>query len=417
MIENIEVVVNKAELVTMGDLPAILEERFNSEMLRWFIARVTGEEIHVECTLFKGEQGMDYHQKVSRVCSGKSVVLSIIPTGVGCSVGGYAADAAPATALLASCCDYLITNPNAVNASNFILKDHNVLYTEGFVIDLFCKGLVHLYRTAANKLGVIINNPAEEELDVAFNIINTVRAVHGVHIEDIVVTEESIGGYCVRNRSGSYVGDIHRPDVLFTACDQLIRKGVTAIAVTSNIENLPLKEYADHFDGKHPNPIGGAEAVISHLICKKYNIPAAHAPLTNIKDMELNRRVVDARGAGEFSSTSGLACILIGLHNAPQFVPATGRRIIDAVDINDVVALVVPADCLGGIPMLYASEQGIPIIAVKGNETILDVTNAALHLKGVYEVSNYAEAAGIIQALKKGISIHSIYRPLSTLRY
>ena len=29
-------------------------------------------------------------------------------------------------------------------------------------------------------------------------------------------------------------------------------------AMTSNLKNLPLDDYSIHFEGKHPNPIGGA---------------------------------------------------------------------------------------------------------------------------------------------------------------
>ena len=76
---------------------------------------------------------------------GKSVVINIVPTGIGCSIGGYAGDATPTTNLLASTVDYLITNPNTVNASNFINLKNNVVYTEGHSIDLFCQGIVNFY--------------------------------------------------------------------------------------------------------------------------------------------------------------------------------------------------------------------------------------------------------------------------------
>ena len=66
--------------------------------------------------------------------------------------------------------------------------------------------------------------------------------------------------------------------------------------------------------------------------------------------------------------------------------------------------------------MLYAQSYNIPIIAVRENKTILDVTRDKLNLKNVYEVHNYLEAAGMIQALRKGISIDTLHRPLETLR-
>ncbi|KVQ49923.1 hypothetical protein WK03_07745 [Burkholderia cepacia] len=42
----------------------------------------------------------------------------VIPTGIGCVVGGHAGDANPVVNLLATTCDTLITHPNAVIASD-----------------------------------------------------------------------------------------------------------------------------------------------------------------------------------------------------------------------------------------------------------------------------------------------------------
>jgi hypothetical protein len=417
MIENREFIINRTQLKRIEELPALLESKTGGNILRWYISRVTADEIHVETTLCQDENGTFTGDISGSLYPGKSVVVSVIPTGIGCDIGGYAADAAPATALLASCTDYLITNPNAVNASNFIFMEDNVWYTEGFMIDLFCKGRVNLYKTHFNKVGLIIEKTTDDNLEVVFNIINTVRAVHGIHLENYVITEETLGGRCEQGKSGAYVGRIENPGVLFKACEELLARGVDAVAVTSNIKDLPPDNYVKHFEGKHPNPVGGAEAVISHLICKKYKIPAAHAPMINLKELNLKSNIVDARGAGEFSSVSGLACILIGLGKAPQVSMTGGAGIKDAANLNNLLAVVAPAGALGGIPMLYAAKHNIPVIAVKENKTILEVTGENLGLNNVIEVHNYAEAAGILQALRKGISIAGIYRPLETLRF
>ncbi|MCK4760986.1 MAG: DUF3326 domain-containing protein [Candidatus Aminicenantes bacterium] len=417
MISNVEFKVNRSEFNHVEELPGILSGKFGSRILRWFISKVTGNEVCVELTLSEKEEYPFPQDRINEYYPGKSVVVSIIPTGIGCEIGGYAADAAPAGNLLASCTDYLITNPNAVNASNFISMADNVLYTEGFIIDQFCKGVLNLYQPYANKVGLIIEKSSKHELEVIFNVTNAVRAVHGVDIEHCVITDGPIGGRCERNKSGSYVGQLEDPGVLFRACDELVAKGVNAIAVASNIKDLPTENYAKHFAGKHPNPIGGAEAIISHLICAKYRIPAAHAPLSNIKEMPLENNIVDARGAGEFASESGLACVLVGLRRAPQISPQPNCRIKNIVNVDNLLAIAAPSSALGGIPTLYAHKNNIPIIAVKNNGTILDVTRDKLNLGPVVEVENYAEAAGVIQALRKGISLRSIIRPLSTLRF
>lgn len=418
MIHNIEHIINKSSFHRSEELMEILEEKFAGRMLRWFISEVTEKEVIVEITVSEGVEYFSTAGIDEEVGSnpGKSVVISVIPTGIGCEIGGYAADAAPAAALLAATTDYLVTNPNAVNASNFIFMKDNVLYTEGFMIDRFCQGMINLYQPYTNKVGVVLEKTSPKNLEVVFNIINTVRAVYGVDIEQVVITHQPIGACCVRNKSGSYVGKLEEPGPLFEACDHLIKKGINAIAVASDIRNLPTKEYAWHFQGKHPNPVGGAEAIISHLIGARYQIPTAHAPLINMKKLDLENQVVDARGAGEYSSACGLACVLVGLSKAPQPSIRRDCRVKDQVNINNVVAVVAPHTALGGIPMLCAQKHGIPIIAVKDNKTILNITPHHLNLNNVIEVNNYAEAAGIILALEKGISIQSISRPLPTLR-
>ncbi len=85
----------------------------------------------------------------------------------------------------------------------------------------------------------------------------------------------------------------------------------------------------------------------------------------------------------------------MGLSKAPQLLRNNSYRIKDVVNINNLLAIVAPAGTLGGIPMLYAQKPNIPIIAVRENKTILDVTKEKLNLKNVYDVHNYVEAAGM----------------------
>jgi hypothetical protein len=87
------------------------------------------------------------------------------------------------------------------------------------------------------------------------------------------------------------------------------------------------------------------------------------------------------------------------------------------LNVRNVLALVSPADSLGGIPAIYANKHGIPIIAVRENKTILGVPAAKLGFTNVIEVDNYVEAAGALLALRHGISLESVRRPLPTLRH
>lgn len=417
MIENLQHRVTKSKITDASSLPQVISKLVGKNALRWYIAQATGDEIVIESTTYSKELSLSSESVDSRYHPGKTAVLSIIPTGVGCSIGGYAGDAAPATNLLASTVDYLITNPNAVNASDFISIDRNVLYTDGCCMDMFSMGKVDLFIPYSNKIGLIIERSAPDSLDSVFNVINAVRAVHGVDIVDYVITEEPLNSRCHENESGALVGTVDNPKVLFEACDRLLQKGVNAIAITSNISDLPLENYARHFEGKYPNPIGGVEAIISYLITKRYNLPAAHAPLMNFKQLDLRHNIVDARGAGEMASLTGLACILIGLKRAPQIKPNLVTRTSDIININNLLAIVTPATCLGGIPVLHAQQYNIPIIAVEENRTVLNVTQESLGIRNVIHVRSYAEAAGMIMALKRGIDMGSISRPLASLRY
>lgn len=54
----------------------------------------------------------------------------IVPTGIGCEIGGHAGDATPAARLTAACCDKLIVHPNVVNASDINEMTENMIYVE-----------------------------------------------------------------------------------------------------------------------------------------------------------------------------------------------------------------------------------------------------------------------------------------------
>ncbi|HEX8474390.1 MAG TPA: DUF3326 domain-containing protein [Pyrinomonadaceae bacterium] len=418
MIENRQYRIRKSELTGFQNLPETVGGVAGKTVLRWYVSQVTKDEIVLEATTYGEQFDEPLSPVVPRYNPGKSAVLSLIPTGIGCSIGGFAGDAAPVTNLLASTVDYLITNPNSVNASNFIgLDSDNIVYTDGCSLDFFAQGLADLYLPYSNKVGLIVEKSDERTLDIVFNIVNVARAVHGINITDVVVTEKSIGGRCIENKSGAFVGTIDNPQVLFESCDKLIRNGVNAIAITSSIQELPLDAYVKHFAGEYPNPVGGVEAVISYLTTTRFRVPSAHAPILNLDQLDLRNNIVDARGAGEHASPSGLACILIGLQRAPQISPRTNVRVADILHWNNILAVVTPASCLGGIPVIYALRHGIPVIAVEENRTILDVSKSKCELPEIIEARNYTEAAGIILALKKGLNLESIARPLNTLRY
>ena len=157
MIQNIQYRIQKAAIPEDASIAEVIEASLDRNTFRWYIAQITAEEIVVEATAYS--EGLNRIGETDRrLYPGKSAVLNITPTGVGCEIGGFAGDAAPATNVLASAVDYLITNPNSVNASDFIRLDHNVVYTDGGCIDLFSRGLVDLHIPYANRIGLIIDH-------------------------------------------------------------------------------------------------------------------------------------------------------------------------------------------------------------------------------------------------------------------
>ena len=208
MIKNKQYRINKSEIEITPNtsLIDVIKKVVGKDAIRWYISQITSDEMIIQATLYSKQFAEIDESVEGQYYPGKTVVVNIIPTGIGCSIGGYAGDATP----------------------------------------------------TAN-----------------------------------------------------------------------------AIAITTNVQDLPSETYAKHFRGECPNPVGGVEAIMSHLMMKKFQIPVAHAPLLNIKDLDLVNNIVDARGAGEMASTSGLACILVGLQKAPQ-IKQSKNRIADIIYINNV---------------------------------------------------------------------------------
>ena len=63
--------------------------------------------------------------------------LMVLPTGIGCAIGGYAGDALPAARLLAAASGCLITHPNVLNAAALYWSDPRLHYVEGWTLNRF----------------------------------------------------------------------------------------------------------------------------------------------------------------------------------------------------------------------------------------------------------------------------------------
>ena len=124
--------------------------------------------------------------------------------------------------------------------------------------------------------------------------------------------------------------------------------------------------------------------------------------------------VVDPRMAAEVVSMCFLHSVLKGLHRSPRIVSDkmvfTHPGVLTAADIS---CLVIPDGCVG-LPTLAALEQGIPVIAVRENRNRMrnNLEELPFGPGKLFIAENYLEAVGIMTALKAGVALSAVRRPL-----
>ncbi len=101
-------------------------------------------------------------------------------------------------------------------------------------------------------------------------------------------------------------------------------------------------------------------------------MPSAHAPMmesTAVANMDFG--TVEPRKAAEMISTTFFNCVLKGLQRSPRSVmDAEALRHPSVLTAANISVLVQPDKCIG-LPTVAALEQGIPVIAVRENTTIM----------------------------------------------
>lgn len=294
----------------------------------------------------------------------------IVPTGVGASIGGFAGDASRWARKISQ--KYkLIVNPNVVNAACFSGITDNMLYVEGYTLDDFFKGNCYLKESHNNKIGIIFDKSIPKDIvNVHINTINAVKTVYDINILDYEITQEDVGVEFYIDKSGISTGNVKDLNTIKKAGDILIKKGCEALAIVCL---FPEEQGDNYSQGLGVDPVGGVEAIISHYISKELKVPCAHAPA--FKNISITTDIVDARCSAEYITPTYLPCILIGLNNAPMITKQ------DGLSIKDIDFLIIPYDCLGGIPVLEAKKRNIKIYAIKENETILDVIPEKFNIK------------------------------------
>ncbi len=248
----------------------------------------------------------EYRQRrLARTNAFNAVML--IPTGVDCAIGGHAGDATPAARLLANVCDQLILHPNVVNASDVNEQTENSLYVEGSIICRLLMGTAGLRKVRQNRVLLVTENRKDSPkvVDQTINCAEGARATLGMDISDVLVLEQELHMLTGVSDSGRVTGRVERLGHLLDILRD--RRGsydavALATRITPHIDTVEL--HRAYFGEGGPNPWGGVEAVLTHLVSSVLDVPAAHAPTMSSEAIRTESwGVVDPRKAAEVIST------------------------------------------------------------------------------------------------------------------
>ncbi|MEB3267533.1 MAG: DUF3326 domain-containing protein [Leptolyngbya sp.] len=341
----------------------------------------------------------------------------IVPTGIGAAIGGYAGDALPVARSLAAVVDTLITHPNVLNGAQLYWPLANTLYVEGYGLDRFSAGDWGLAPVHRNRIGLLLDAAIEPVLRGRhLQAAEATRATLGLDLTDYVITDAPLGVTLRQAASGATWGTIAHPGALLRGAERLLQAGATAIAVVARFpDDTDADALHQYRHGQGVDALAGAEAVISHLLVRQFQIPCAHAPA--LAPLPFDATISPKSAAEELGHTF-LPCVLAGLSRAPQFVTAAptipNHSPNPSLWADQVDAVIVPASACGGSGVLSLSRR-CQIIAVEENTTTLAVSPEALGMTAL-RVRSYLEAMGVVAAHRAGVSPAAIAPRLSPLK-
>ena len=372
------------------------------QLLRWAVVGLAGGWLEVAATVWRGgpESSWPLERRTDPpVTSSRDpfVAASILPTGIGLQIGGFAGDGTVATNLLARAADIVVTHPNAVNAAGLNWARPNVLYVEGAMLDTWLAGAIALRPARSNRIGVLIDRAIEAigGMPLVQNAIAAFRAVGGGAALQ-ALTEVPLDLSLDLAPGGTSLGAMGNPEVLVDGARRLVDQGADAIAIVADFTRLvdPAGAPGDpYLAGRGVDPIGGLEAILSHLVWHAVGVPCAHAPF-----LWPSAETCDPRVAAEELGGTFIACVLRGLQTTPRPVSFGDARPGDVL-CADVV--IVPQGAVGGRGTLAAGARGLPLIAVH-NPSVLSVDSTDLGLAAM-PARSYAEATGLVLALAAGL--------------
>ena len=314
----------------------------------------------------------------------KPIVAISIPTGIGADIGGYAGDFGY-LAREFSKYFYCIINPNAVNGGILSAINYDMGYLEGYLFDAFFKGDISITpkeRYQTNKIGVIFDCAIKENiLNVHLNTLSALKMVQGIETIAIEYTKKPVG-IKVDIQNGVSLGSIEHPETILESAEKLIKKGAQVIALVCYFGED--SEDINYSNAQGVDPIGGIEAVLSHLITKEYKISSAHAPA--FFDIDISENLEHPKVSSELISPTYLPCIMQGLSIAPDIHTDNKGKI----NRNDVEYLIVPYDALGSSAVISSYHSNIKILAVK-NKTVLNVTPEKIKIEPYKVFDSYEQ--------------------------
>ncbi len=338
----------------------------------------------------------------------------LVPTGIDAEIGGHSGDAGPVARLLASACDNLITHPNVVNASDINELPENGLYVEGSVITRLLMGAIGLQKVRSNRILLVIDKHEDKFFhEAAVNSVSAARAALGIDCSVVVKMIDKVLMHSLYSTSGRAVGKIDYFERLYELLVEY-KFQYDAVALSSVIK-VPQTFHKDYYLKDMVNPWGGVEAMLTHTISLLFNIPSAHSPMLESKEiLDIDLGIVDPRKAAEIVSVTFLHSILKGLHRSPKIINDTSNNYPGIINASDISCLVIPNGCVG-LPTLAALEQGIPVIAVRENKNNMQNRLEDLPFSSgkLFIVENYLEAAGVMNSIKAGVTPESVRRPLN----
>jgi len=327
-------------------------------------------------------------------------IVFIVPTGVGAEIGGHAGDANPALKLIASLCDNVITHPNVVNASDINEMPDNCWYVPGAMLDDFLENKIGLLKPLSNRI-LLVSQTITNNLT---NTTNAARSTMGLDITTVEIEKPLVMTGFI-NEDGLADGQVEGEDALNVQLGQLLQRGVKfdAVAISSHIDVHPDLAEAYMRGETQINPWGQVEAILSRSIYNHLELPIAHAPSGDVL-VDFNE-VVDPRRAAEMISDCYILSVLKGLKRAPRLFK--NRALGDSIFSEEIDLMISPYR-LFGRPHKACIKAGIPILYVRENKVATAAEVIAVFGGRVCE--NYLEAAGIVVAMREGLTVDSVRR-------